>query len=440
MITKQYKIPADKISEVINKLRRLARKCDRLGLSPLTWVVGDQFTEPYYEFVGTDHPAADKVTGCIMMMRPYRNIEVSPIIVKLNGWSFVARIEHLSTDSGFVNVLYTNPTGPSIDTSVYHTVSPNCEHCKAKRNRKDTFIVQHDDKSIKQVGSSCMGDFLGIGVNDFMARAEYASALNAIFNEDNLGSSGRDRTHAISYVLRVAAASVTMCGYISKAVAADRGTSPTSDHVRSFLGSAKWDEVIPDRFFAESKELHESTLKFCENLAEQDMATLSDYFRNIAVIMKAGYCPDRAIGILGSAVAAYMKTKEREASAKLVTTTSTHQGVVGQKIGLSGPLLLTVVIGRPTSSQYGEGSMIKFVDPSGNLYLWFSTSTLNCVGLDEGDQIDAIAVVKKHDTDRYAGNQPITLINRVIWDEKSTSRQRKKFAKTLQITNQSIEC
>jgi superfamily I DNA/RNA helicase len=37
----------------------------------------------------------------------------------------------------------------------------NCEHCKTRRKRNNTFILKHEDGSYKQVGSDCIHEFLG---------------------------------------------------------------------------------------------------------------------------------------------------------------------------------------------------------------------------------------------------------------------------------------
>ena len=97
---------------------------------------------------------------------------------KLNGWEFIAKIDHTHGELG--NILRSLP-GKTVPTK-YRTTGCICEHCNVNRYRRDTFVLQNiETKEVRQVGSTCLKDFLGHEHPEALAkRAELLSYLNTM--------------------------------------------------------------------------------------------------------------------------------------------------------------------------------------------------------------------------------------------------------------------
>lgn len=443
METKTYDILASNQNNVEKQLQSLIKRAAKKGLSPIAWTWGEKFAiqlrKLKREFQGIacvteDGQIVSYPDHCFdIRMIEKQKITVTIAPIKLNGWRFISRIEHLldSDSQTYVNLLYTSPT-ETVD-STFQTCAPDCDHCHIKRYRKDTFIVRHDDGITKQVGSTCLADFLGIDATKFIAAADYVGDLEGIFKEESESSGGSSSdAFGINEVIRVAAAATASGGYISVAKAEVMQRCSTKDSVLNYLFSRKdQDEIIPPEQFAKSESLANKAIAFVESLRELDFATIdSDYIRNMAAIAKAGYCPRKAIGILASSVVACQRDEERKAKIDEAKQ-STHQGTVGEKIGLTGETLrLTVVMTKHLDSDFGCKTLVKFVDANGNRYLWFqsgmSTYTV-------GETFDATGTVKKHDKDMYNGGAPITILTRVELDSETVAKQRAKANKPKRI-------
>lgn len=137
-----YKICEANFRTLTAKLARLSAKLVKIGGSPVTFTVTSTVDEPHPE------DAAKRIR--------YYNLEVNGTTPKHNGWEFLATIVH--TDEG--NIIRSVP-GYIAPVDI-RDKAPLCEHCNQNRVRRDTYVVRHTDGTIKQVGSTCLQDFLKI--------------------------------------------------------------------------------------------------------------------------------------------------------------------------------------------------------------------------------------------------------------------------------------
>lgn len=136
-----YRIYEENITGLVARLEKLNRRAVRIGATPITWTVaGEEFEE---------------VAGKPGLKHRLVILDVVGETPKFNGWMFVGTLNH--TEEG--NIIRAIP-GAEIPVQ-YRDRRPVCDHCKANRIRRDTYIVRHDDGTHKQVGSNCLHDFLG---------------------------------------------------------------------------------------------------------------------------------------------------------------------------------------------------------------------------------------------------------------------------------------
>ena len=85
------------------------------------------------------------------------DITVSAPDLKFDGWTFCASVTDIGADQNLLSVA----EGVELPDRFRNTDHNKCEHCNKSRNRKETFIVGNESGEFKQVGRSCLKDFLG---------------------------------------------------------------------------------------------------------------------------------------------------------------------------------------------------------------------------------------------------------------------------------------
>ena len=96
----------------------------------------------------------------------------------IKGWNFLATIQHSKNG----NVIRRINSEVEVDTTIYRSATVKCDHCNTDRRRNDTYLVQNVKGELKQVGKSCLKDFVG-----GHKTAEFFANLANIFNDFNLG-------------------------------------------------------------------------------------------------------------------------------------------------------------------------------------------------------------------------------------------------------------
>jgi len=77
---------------------------------------------------------------------------------RVQGWRIAAVVRHRGADTELRPV----PGAPAVPLSSDRWRAASCDHCQVARNRKETFLLLHEgDWTVRQVGSSCLRDFLG---------------------------------------------------------------------------------------------------------------------------------------------------------------------------------------------------------------------------------------------------------------------------------------
>ena len=433
-----YIVPCDRLEQVRKHLDRIIKRAIKKGLSELDYSVGTDIIHRPQVVRFYDPLNPHKTHETIQI--ECREVTLSAPSLKLEGWSFVGRIEHLKDDEGnTVNLVYNAP-----DTSVpaeYRERDQVCDHCETNRYRKDTFIVKHDNGSTKQVGSTCLSDFLGVDAASFMAWASLIQSFTGCVDDKESNGDGgmRERiTYSLPIILNLAAATYLHRGYISRRKADDNPNAgmPTGDVVRCYMAASRrgdtkaCENLIPSAPSAEwasrGRELSATTEAWVRELPERDWDDLGDYLSNLAVIGRCGYCPEKGVGILVSAVQAYSREQERNAQ-NAEYQKSEYQGQLKERIVREN---VEVILARPTQSSYNnEGGMLyKFKDADGNLYIWFASN--KSTNLEVGEKVSFVATVKKHEADRYLGGACVTTLNRVNVDPVAVAKAEKDEVKS----------
>lgn len=290
---------------------------------------------------------------------------------KFNGWNFIATLD-FDPAVGLVTRTVPGYEG-KIDRS--NLQAQHCDHCNTDRYRKATYLVQHDDGTTKQVGSSCVKDFLGAAFSPVFISEELKG-----WREDEGGFGRRaDWDYDVATVLAVAWAAVTEYGFV-KASAGEYGEDvPTKARILQVLGD------LPSDWRAKQEAL-EVRAKL-QPLAEQakGQAKLirdfilsdsfngdSEYVVNLKTVAAAERISAKHFGLLASAPQAWARSVERDLKrqAERAELKNEFFGEVKDKVELT----VRVKSIRGINGQYGSTALYTLVTDDGHLVKWFSSN------------------------------------------------------------------
>ncbi len=402
-----------KLARLKEKVEALNKKAAKIGMPPITLTTsGERFMQRVHseeyaprsdslmhffraEPMGYVLGKGETSAGIIKQF----NVKMEGQPPKIAGWGFVASIDH--TNKG--NILRGVPGGGGVPAK-YRTAKPVCEHCNQDRMRNNTFVLRHDSGETKQVGRTCLKDFLGHQSAEHMAGV--AANTWEVFREaggDDFLGDGETRTHYVETktYLRHAAADIRQFGWTSRAAAEERGQVSTADSAATRMHQ-------DDKLEPEDIALADAALEWAKSLQEEKTLG-SDFLHNIGVVAKMDGITIRQFGIAAAIIIAYQKDQE-EARAKVDTLPSAYQGAIGQRGKFTG-LTLNAVI--PIEGYYGMTYLHHFADADGNQFKWFASSNAMSVG----QTYDIDATVKGHE--EYKGTLQ-TVLTRAKISEKAT--------------------
>jgi hypothetical protein len=348
-----FDIPEHNMGWLTKKVDQLNRRAAKLGVPPIEVVVLESYAR--------DDPSDE--TG--MQKIPMKKIEVKgepPIIRTPDGqtWKFVSRIIHASEGG---NVLMNVP-GEELPTA-FRTATPKCEHCNTNRRRNDTYVLKNPETGeYKQVGSSCIKDFLGHrSANEYAKWAEalamFGSELGNLEDEDFMGGGGRGEiTYGIESfmaMIRAAQEFLHQGRFLSRGWANKKNQEPGSlgnyvSTVDAALGlyhsRDKEDQEMFRKMMSsitdEQKQELAEALDWARNLKnapDNQVDQLSDYLWNLSVAASLPVVTRRTAGIVGSLWPAYKKAILDPMQEQGSGPPSSSLGSKGQEVVARGELL-----------------------------------------------------------------------------------------------------
>lgn len=391
-ISKNYWIVDRNLASFEHELAKLNRRAARLNVAPIQ-----------YRKTGQKRVEEQKseVTGLVVRVIEYSEVEVSGQAPKFAGWSLAAVIEH--TPEG--NILRKSPDC-SLELAAYRAVKPLCEHCKTVRNRKDTYLVVHDDGSIKQIGHDCIKDFLGHKDPHALAHlAELWFSLGELagLGEDydgfGMGSSD-DSIYAKSFYA-FAALAIRRFGYVSRKYQQEHPEQQvvtTREMVMTWMFPSREDLERARRKGEEWPHPEEQDVKFAEAACEHvqnelgQKENLSDFESNILIASKLEVLERRTAGIAAYVPEHYRRSIQQaeERKAKQAESNNAHFGEVGKryrnvKLVYTGSVSWDSEFGTQYRHNFFTADKIKV-----------SWKTGTCLGLDAGTEVEATFTVKNH--------------------------------------------
>ncbi len=404
-----YKIPAGNLGRVNEKVARLNKRALKLGLVPI---------------VLNSHGIEEKVTRHEITGAERRTtlhlLSIQGETPTLAGWQFLATLQHLTDDQGAPMNLVRAVPGSEGLLNDYRAVAQKCDHCQVSRRRIDTYVVRHAESGdIKQVGSSCLVDFIGTeDPTTVLARFTYLLSLAGILESEESYSSGdrRDYSFSLEDYLGCVCACAREHGFTTRKEARDsQGKVATASQAMSVLFPAP--KTTNERCYCGNRDprhVQVSADDQANALAAlawaretlTDRNQLNDYLYNLSVVSSLESIDHKSAGIAASLIPCYAREMEKAIIAKRERVTQANSQYVGQvkdKVTLTAQLIGL----RSFETRYGDCHMHRFLDGSGNVLTWFASKSQHA---QVGSTYKVIGTVKKHES--YQGIKQ-TVLTRV---------------------------
>lgn len=374
-----YSIPECNMEALEKKLTRISNKCRKYGCNFHCERIGEHFEEKtvvdydtvLYEING------QRVYRHWTEVVKYIDIDVEGTAI-VNGWQFAASLEY--TDKG--NIIHS--VGLEIPER-YYSCDPWCEHCKTKRDRRNSYIVYNEQSGeFKQVGKSCLLDFTG-GLS-----AEYAANFESFFKEldeatEFIGGGYSGPSYFKLHDFMVCAAeTIRVFGYAKRNTEGVTATAIRAEdlfrvenHMR--LPAICAEEMRRNYDFAvehgfntknpQSIELADKVIDWCVNNDRND-----NYLHNLKIVCSLSHVTADKIGLLVSAFPAFNRElerqaeqREREEREKQAAANSAWMGEVGDKVSFKIADFRCIT---SWETQWGLTHVWKFVDENGRQATW----------------------------------------------------------------------
>ena len=333
---------------------------------------------------------------------PYTWVEIKYQRPILNGWTLVCVYDWELTDDG-KRTCYVSPVpGQMVPPEFRNVESTECDHCNAKRYRKQSYLVTKNFLDFQVVGSTCLKDFLGHrSPKSFIDVFSFELALRSYQDEFVFGGDATNALIPVLDTLEVAAMMIRKYGYVK---AKDYDGLPTGNRVSSYLFPYTDDEK---RWAA----ANQPTDKDCEIgqetsdwILEQD--TGNDYMDTLNKCISAGAISHRRLNILVSSVIVYQRAmdKVREDS---IPKANEHVGAVKERLRMIDAIVTRVHHGEGYNGDY---TVINLISIEGNTFVWFASGYKE---IDSGEHWLFDGTVKEHD--EFRGTKQ-TKITRVKYD------------------------
>ena len=369
----EYDIPEGNMEHVQAMVDKLNRKIEKNNLKPFTMV------EVLRYRVYNDSALWD---GAVEEERPvilYTRIRLVGEEQKIGDWIFVGTIRHAG-EAG--NILASAP-GQHMPERFRNADPLNCDHCHVKQNRNDTYAL-HNDKTneFKQVGGSCLREFLGMDPSRMLSYNQYFHDLGVALDESERNYTPRYHFHNEWY-MSVVCGVIAKEGWVSGTAARraeEEGKSLTATSTTASYYAFKWkpsehpgeEGITPSK---QDRETAKAARKWAIEGFGKAPSELDDFQRNAQVAARMEYLDARSFGIAAAVVASYLKEQAR-LTAPAAVAGAEWVGQPGKRdefdVTLADYKLIPV-----GASRYGAPEtigLLKMKDQKGNVLTWFSNS------------------------------------------------------------------
>lgn len=386
-------IPDFRFSSLEEKVKKINRKANKLGLAPITLSISDEKTTKTFKDPDIS-PNPITVT--------FLNVTIEGVIPSIEGWSVVAVIDHIEKDKSIVHVINEEIPFPS----EYRTRGSMCDHCGTIRYRKKTIILFNRETSeYMQVGSTCMKDFVARDVRTELAYLEsFMSLLSTAEDDEDVYCGTRvDYSFETRSLFADAINIVETFGFVSSK--SETGTSSKID-LQDFYFDQKTNAMMLSKFVLS----HEAALEKADALIEwiKTNPSESEFFQNLKVLASLEAVSVKYFGYVIGVVPSWRKSIEESRKKEESGAVNEYLDIpLKKRVTLQNVRLVNVMA---IDGYYGTTFLHTFNDKDGRSIVWFSTSGSLREDFEKIEERDIIGTIKEFK--EYNGTKQ-TIINRV---------------------------
>lgn len=314
---------------------------------------------------------------------------------KYNGWEFLAVLDWYSAGGELITRV---APGVELDGIIDRTalVAGACDHCGLVRDRKDIYLVRSESGETKQVGSTCLKDFLGWNTSLVFV---YEDETDSMFRD--VRGSGGWVDYDTETVLMVAWALIKANGFRP---ASFDGRTTKGDTLQVLDPRSPEARKLAADILPTLPECKAQVAQIREFILSDQFTGGSEYVVNLKVALAASYVTARLFGLVVSAPQAWAKAIERDLTRKAQRAELVNEFVGQPKDKLA--VKVTVKSIRFIDNGYGVTTLYTMVSDTGHLFKWFSTRPV--LGEEvTGELLSLTGTVKAHDT--YEGTRSTVL-------------------------------
>lgn len=384
--TKEYAwIPKRNIPSLLSKFNTLASRATKNGLpSPVCEVLDEVKTKKF--ILNSAHD-----TGRYWFKPKTVDIEMKKVAYHgqmpvFQDWKFLASIEHgkdkennnvnLVIGGFFLNEDEKASLEMQKEILSLNTCPPNCEHCELPRRRNQTFILENQSTGeIKQVGSTCIDDFLG---EKALSKALWYYEMDALLRSNHVQDYvdnvyyGAGNSYPVELVIFVAQASLLVDseGFVSRKSASI--AIPTSDQVVEAFVRPNEAQIKLFNAFLEGKphkqiDKAKEIIDFYQNIDHNG----KEFIENIQQIIARGSVDIKRsyqTGVVAFLPEGHRKELEKNYQRKIEKAkhNNEHFGEIKQR----GTLKLNLLSQYTNSQAIYPYVLMKFRDEAGHQFNW----------------------------------------------------------------------
>ena len=383
-------------AQLEKKLAPLTKRAAKLGLPAVT-----------FRTLGSETKEAGKTPYGSPIFRRVYTVEVDGIEPVIAGYEFAAKLDIRDG----ATILRKVPTFKDELPERFRNADRSCDHCRKDRRRSDVYVVRNAETAEwKQIGRSCLRDFLGIDI-DPATLASFYEELGEFFTVKDEGGSGEGDDFGFGggyhyeplvkplEVLVRTAQAIRMYGWTSRSAVRDFGGQATAGRVGTavfgkdedatdgrghfYYYDEKWTdgeairETVSGLGHLEptdaDKALAEGTFAYVASLPGK-----TDFEWNIkALCGSIEYAQRKDVGMLAAAVMVYERHLGNEAKWKVERARKAKlgNGLVGE-IGKRMSANLTLIETKKFEGGQWQDvrTLVTFVDEANNVLKWWTGS------------------------------------------------------------------
>lgn len=383
MVKAFYKVPVQNVPRLRSAVEKLARQAARIRSK------GYECVDPGIEVGETVREQDDREP---LLEKFYAKVTVAGTQVGISGWRFAASLQHEKAGTIVRAVPGVLDDGRLLR---YRDREPSCDHCGVRRSRVDTYLLVDAGGDVKQVGSSCLVDFLGhASAAQLAAYAELLAGVGMACEEAEGVGLGGELVCGIDVFLPYVVCSVRQHGWLSRTRAKESSPPAVSTSDRAWQwgvfpakDTARYAPEILLRPSPEDHELARKVLEWSAATLEECGDKASDYEHNLRVVVRGGFITWRMAGLAASLVP-YYERGVAAAAERALRGRSCYVGTVGKRQVFRLKVLKVVEF----DTAYGTNHLHVMADEAGNRFRWSTSATR----LEVGRTYDLRGTVKDH--------------------------------------------